>query len=282
MKIEKYRHPFIFYGVAVLVPWALWFTVGAISHSSLFDKQAWVIFGSILGIIGLCAPLVVAMALILPDKELRDELKAACTSSFKGIHFGWYALVFLFPFAVILLAQAISLLFGHSTEQFKFAENFSFSAGIFPAWFLMAIAPVLEEFGWHTYGIHCVRRRFNLFTTCFIFGIIWGIWHMPLSTVKGYYQSVLMETGIIYSINFLVSLIPYLIIDNWTYYKTKRNMFLQVCQHLVFGYSMELFHTHPDSKVIHTVILIIISTVIVIKDRKFFFDKSFEQEVTLG
>ena len=276
MKLEKYRHPFIFYGVAVLVPWALWFTVGAISHSSLFDKQGWVIFGSILGIIGLCAPFVVAMALILPDKELRDELKAACTSSFKGIHFGWYALVFLFPFAVILLAQAISLFFGHSKEQFKFVENFSFSAGIFPAWFLMAIAPVLEEFGWHTYGIHCVRRRFNLFTTCFIFGIIWGMWHMPLSTVKGYYQNVVMETGIIYSVNFLVSLIPYLIIDNWTYYKTKRNMFLQVCQHLVFGYSMELFHTHPDSKVIHTFILIIVSTVIVIKDCKFFFDKSFD------
>jgi len=39
---------------------------------------------------------------------------------------------------------------------------------------------------------------------------------------------------------------------------------------------MELFRTHPDSKVIHTIILIIISTVIVIKDRKFFFDKSFE------
>ena len=276
MKLEKYRHPFIFYGVAVIVPWALWFTLGAISHSTLWDNRFWFIFGSILGIVGLCAPLAVAMILILPDKEMRDELKAACTSSFKGIHFGWYALVFLFPFAVILLAQAISLLFGHSTEQFKFVENFSFSAGIFPAWFLMAIAPVIEEFGWHTYGIHCVRRRFNLFTTCFIFGIIWGMWHMPLSTVKDYYQSVVMETGIIYSINFLVSLIPYLIIDNWTYYKTKRNMFLQVCQHLVFGYSMELFHTHPDSKVIHTVILIIVATVIVIKDRKFFFDKSFE------
>jgi membrane protease YdiL (CAAX protease family) len=276
MKLEKYRHPFIFYGVAVIVPWALWFTLGAISHSQLWDNQGWVIFGSILGIIGLCTPFAAAMALILPEKELRDELKAACTSSFKGIHFGWYALVFLFPFAVILLAQAISLFFGHSTEQFKFVENFSFSAGIFPAWFLLAIAPVIEEFGWHTYGIHCVRRRFNLFTTCFIFGIIWGMWHMPLSTVKGYYQSVVMETGIIYSVNFLVSLIPYLIIDNWTYYKTNRNMFLQVSQHFVFGYSMELFRTHPDSKIIHTVILIIVSTVIVIKDRKFFFDKSFE------
>ncbi|MCL1836756.1 MAG: hypothetical protein FWG46_04330 [Treponema sp.] len=275
MKLEKYRHPFIFYGVAVFVPWALWFTLGAISHSHLWDNRGWVIFGSLLGIIGLCTPLIAAMVFILPDREMRKELLSACTN-FKSIHWGWYAFVFLFPFAVILLAQAISLLFGHSAEQFNFAPKFSFSAGIFPAWFLMAIAPIIEEFGWHTYGIHCVRRRFSLFTTCLIFGVIWGMWHMPLSTVKDYYQSVVMEAGIIYSINFLVSLIPYLIIDNWCYYKTGRNMFLQVSQHLVFGFSMEIFRTHPDSKVIHTILLIIFSAVIVVRERKFFFDKAFE------
>ena len=276
MKLENYRHPFLFYGVAVLIPWVLWFTFGAISHSELYEKHTWVVIGSILGLIGLCVPLAIAMILILPNKEMREEVFNSCTN-FKGIHFGWYALVIVFPFVVVLLAQAISLLFGHSVEQFQFAPKFSFSAGIFPAWFLLIIAPIIEEFGWHTYGIHCVRRRFNLLTTCFIFGIIWGLWHMPLSTVKGYYQSVVMEEGIIYSINFLVSLIPYLIIDNWTYYKTKRNMFLQICQHLTFGLAMEVFRTTQDSKVIVTILLLIVSAVIVIKDRKFFFEKGYQE-----
>ena len=274
MKLEKYRHPFIFYGFAVILPWALWFTVGAISHSPLWEVPGWLIFASILGLIGLCAPMVTAFALILPDKEMRGELKSSCTN-FKEVSWYWYFFVFLFPFAVILLAQAISLLFGHSAEQFRFVGNFSFSAGIFPAWFLLIIAPIIEEFGWHTYGVHCVRRRFNLFTTCFVFGIIWGVWHMPLSTVKDYYQSNLAETGAIYQINFLLSLIPYLIIDNWCYYKTKRNMFLQISQHFVFGFSMELFRTHPDSKVIHTVLLLVFSVFILIKEKKFFFEKDY-------
>ena len=277
MKIEKYRHPLIFYGIAVLVPWSLWFTAGAISHSPLWDKQHWVLFGSILGIIGLCAPMTAAFALILPDKDMRDELKSA-TISFKGIHWGWFVMTFLFPFAVILLAQAVSLLFGRSPEQFRLVENFSFTAGILPAWFLMLIAPIIEEFGWRTYGIHCIRRRFNLFTTCFIFGIIWGLWHMPLSTVKGYYQNVLMETGAIYQVNFIVSLIPYLIIDSWVYYKTRRNMFIQVAMHLTFGYSMEVFRTHPDSKLIHTALLLVFCIFLVIRERKFFFDKTFIEE----
>jgi len=277
MKIEKYRHPIIFYGIAVIVPWTLWSVTALISHSHLWNDKGWKTFASIIGLLGLCAPMITAFALILSDKDMKKELISACIN-FRRISWKWYTFVFLFPFAVILLAQAISLLFGHSTDQFRFVENFSFTAGAFPAWFILIIAPIIEEFGWHTYGIHCVRRHFNLFATSIIFGIIWGIWHMPLSFINGYYQNVVAKTGIIYSINFMVSLIPYLIIDNWTYYKTKRNMFLQISQHLVFGFSMELFRTHPDSKLIHTVLLTISCVVIVLREKKFFFSKAFDKE----
>ena len=99
---------------------------------------------------------------------------------------------------------------------------------------------------------------------------------MPLSFVKGYYQNVLIETGIIYSINFLVSLIPYLIIGNWIYYKTKRNMFLVVVFHLLAGFSNEIFQTHPDSKIIQTALLLILSIIIIFKEKVFFFNKSHE------
>jgi membrane protease YdiL (CAAX protease family) len=277
MEIQRYNRPFVFYGVAVLVPWTFWFIMAGISQSPLWNDPNWMLFGSILGLIGLIAPAAVAMALILPNKEMWDELKSACVS-FKGIHPGWWILTFLLPPASILLAQAVSLLFGRSVSQFQLIEHFSFSAGIFPAWFLLFLAPVLEEFGWHTYGIHCIRQKRSLFATCMIFGLIWGVWHMPLSFVKDYYQNVVAETGIIYSVNFLVSIIPYLIIDNWMYYKTKRNMFLEVAFHLLMGFSNEVFQTHPDSKVIQTVLLLIVSGVILIKEKDFFFEKNFVQK----
>jgi membrane protease YdiL (CAAX protease family) len=275
MQLKKYNHPFLFYGVAFIVPWLCWFILAWLSNSQLWDNPAVVFWGSILGLIGLFGPFVIAMVLILPDKEMRQELFSAIFN-FKGIHPIFWILTFvLFPVS-ILVAQAISLPFGHSVSQFKFVENMSFSAGIFPAWFLLILAPILEEFGWHTYGIHCLRNRLNLLMTCVIFGIAWGIWHMPLSFVKGYYQNVLVETGIIYSINFLASLIPYLIIGNWIYYKTNRNMFLVVVFHLLAGFSNEIFQTHPDSKVIQTVLLLIFSIVIICKEKAFFFNKSHE------
>jgi len=275
MQLNRYNHPFLFYGVAFIVPWLCWFVLAWLSNSQLWDNPTVVFWGSILGLIGLFGPFVIAMALILPDKEMRQELLSA-VFNFKGIRPIFWILTFaLFPIS-ILVAQAISLSFGHSVSQFKFVENMSFSAGIFPAWFLLIIAPILEEFGWHTYGIHCLRNRLNLLMTCVIFGIAWGIWHMPLSFVKGYYQNVLVETGIIYSINFLASLIPYLIIGNWIYYKTNRNMFLVVVFHLLAGFSNEIFQTHPDSKVIQTVLLLILSVIIICKEKAFFFNKSHE------
>jgi len=275
MRLKKYNHPFLFYGIAFIVPWLCWFVLAWLSNSQLWDNPTVVFWGSILGLIGLFGPFVIAMVLILPDKEMRQELLSA-VFNFKGIRPIFWILTFaLFPIS-ILVAQAISLSFGHSVSQFKFVENMSFSAGIFPAWFLLIIAPILEEFGWHTYGIHCLRNRLNLLMTCVIFGIAWGIWHMPLSFVKGYYQNVLVETGIIYSINFLASLIPYLIIGNWIYYKTNRNMFLIVVFHLLAGFSNEIFQTHPDSKVIQTVLLLIFSVIIIFKEKAFFFNKSHE------
>jgi membrane protease YdiL (CAAX protease family) len=216
------------------------------------------------------------MILILPDREMRRELSFA-TFNLRGIRpVYWTLTIFLFP-ASILAAQAVSLLFGHSPSQFKIVEQMSFTAGIFPAWFLLIIAPVLEEFGWHTYGIHCLRRRFNLLITSLVFAVVWGVWHIPLSFVKGYYQNVVMETGAIYSINFLASLIPYVIIGNWLYYKTKRNMLFVVLFHFLAGYSNEIFQTHPDSKIIQTILLLIFSVILILREKAFFFDGEYEK-----
>ena len=276
MQLKKYNHPILFYSVAIIFPWTCWFILAGISHSPWWEKPAGVFWGSMLGLAGLLGPFIIAMLLILPDKEMRQELFAA-TFKLKGIRPGfWLLTLFLFPLS-ILLAQAISLLFGHDTSQFQFVEKMSFTAGIFPAWFALVLAPIFEEFGWHTYGIHCLRNRFNLLTTSVIFGVVWGIWHLPLSFVKDYYQNVLVETGVIYSLNFLFSLIPYLIIGNWLYYKTNRNMLLVVLFHLLAGFSNEVFQTHPDSKIIQTILLLILSTVIVCKDKTFFFSKSHEE-----
>lgn len=276
MTIEKYKHPILFYGLSIGIPWILWFIAAYLSHIEP-SSSLYVLVASVLGIIGLASPMIVAFILIASDSDLRIDLSKRFFN-FSTIK-PFYIIVTCFLMVTsILLAQAISLFFGHSAFQFALSGKFTFTAGIFPAWFLLFIAPVLEELAWHSYGTDCLRKRFNLFTVSMIFAVFWALWHLPLSFIKDYYQSNLAETGLIYSINFSVSLIPFVLLMNWLYYKTGRNIIVAIVFHITAGFFNEIFSTHPDSKVIQTVLLLILCIVIVAKDRNFFFKLEYHEE----
>jgi hypothetical protein len=196
----------------------------------------------------------------------------------KGIKITYGLLTCFLMLASILLAQAISLLFGHSADQFHLAGRASFFAGLFPGWFLLFLAPLVEELAWHSYGTDCLRQRMNLLKTSLLFGAFWAIWHMPLSFIKGYYHSNVAESGLIYSINFMVSLLPYVVLMNWLYYKTHRSILVAVVFHITAGCFNELFCTHPDSKVIQTVLLLALSIVVVMKNQDFFLQRDYQED----
>jgi len=275
MMIEKYRRPILFYGLATGISWAFWFVAAYISHLTP-AKSVYVTLTSILGFIGLISPVIVAFFIVFQDNELRNDLLK------RFFNFNTVKPVYLFltgflMLASILLAQAVSLLFGYSASQFSLAEHFSFSSGLFPVWFLLLFAPLVEELAWHSYGTDCLRSRFNLFNTSLIFAVIWALWHLPLSFIKGYYQSNLVETGLLHALNFPLSLIPFVLLMNWLYYKTGRNVLVAVVFHTTAVYFNEIFATHPDSKIIQTALLIVLTVVVVLKERDFFFKRAYQE-----
>ena len=167
----------------------------------------------------------------------------------------------------------ISLPFGYSVDQFHLASAESFSAGLFPVWFILIIAPVFEELAWHTYGLDSLRRRFSLIISTVIFGVYWTLWHLPLGFIQGYYQNEVVNEGPLSSVNFVVSLFAYVLMSNYLYFRTKRNIILAIVFHLSANVGNEMFNTHPDSKIIQTGILVIICVVLLVTQRDFFFKK---------
>ena len=69
--IGRYRHAGIFYSLSILIPWIIWFAVAYISHRYPNEYPYWTSLGCVLGLL---APLVIAMTLILPSKLLRKDL----------------------------------------------------------------------------------------------------------------------------------------------------------------------------------------------------------------
>lgn len=267
--IQKYKRPMLFYILSTTIPWSLWLFSGYLSHIEPYTPALEAIVG-ISSFLGLLSPLIIALALILPDKELRKDLLGRFLN-FNNIKREYIFITLFLMLTSILLAQAISLVFGYSTEQFSLRGSFTFTSSLFPVWFLLLAAPIVEELAWHSYGTDSLTSRVNLFKASLLFAVFWAFWHFPLSTIKGYYHENLIESGWIYSVNFIVSMIPFVLIMNWIYYKTNRNILLTILFHLSAVYFNEIFATHPMSKVIQTGILLIVTAFIVINDKQLFF-----------
>jgi len=271
--IKQYKYPVRFYALATCLPWALWFAAGYVSHRPPLDDEH-LKLASMVAFIGLLSPLFVAFLLIRKDPDLRADVLGRVLN-FRGVKPVYLLLACVLMPASILLAQAISLLFGYSASQFLISGHFTFSSGVFPVWFMLLVAPIVEELAWHSYGTDCLRNRMNLFYTSLLFGVFWAIWHMPLATIRDYYQSNLVETGWIYSVNFLVSIVPFVLLMNWLYYKTRRNILVAAVFHIAAVYFNEIFATHPDSKIIQTMLLVVLATILISRDREFFFKRDY-------
>ncbi|MFA5641260.1 MAG: CPBP family glutamic-type intramembrane protease [Bacteroidales bacterium] len=208
------------------IPWFLWFIGAYLSHitpfSSILERATGIIIFT-----GLLAPVIIALFYMLPDKEQRKDFLGRFLN-FRNIKHEYILIAFFLMLFSILCAQAISLFFGYSASQFELRGSFTFTSALFPVWFLLIASPMLEELAWHSYGTDSLVSRFNLFNASLIFAVYWAFWHFPLSFIKDYYHSNLVESGTLYSINFVVSLIPFVLIMNWLYYKTNRNILLPI------------------------------------------------------
>ena len=273
--INNYRYPFRFYFFSAFIPWSLWLIAAYLSHQTGAEEYSGYI--GALGLAGLCAPLIVAAYYISKNKVLLGDVVGRFFNVQAGSKRYLVASLLLMP-ASILLAMGISLLFGYDVGQFAITGQATFSSALFPVWFLLVIAPVLEELAWHSYGTDCLRQKFSLFTTSMIFAVYWGLWHLPLAFIQGYYHSNLVVEGALHSLNFLLSLFPFVLLMNWLYFKTGRNILVTVVLHLSANVFNEIFATHPDSKVIQTGLLLVLSAYLLFTQRELFFNNDFPHQ----
>lgn len=67
---------------------------------------------------------------------------------------------------------------------------------------------------------------------------------------------------------------------NWLYYKANRSILIAIIFHITAGCFNEVFSTDPDSKIIQTGLLLLLSIIVIIKERDFFLKLDFREEST--
>ena len=115
------------------------------SSCSLFGKH---VGSAIVGIGRTFLPMFLTIILVFQRQELRKDFLGRFLNVSSGKWQYYLTACLLLP-ASILCAMAISLLFGYSPSQFIITGHYTFTSGVFPVWFLLILAPTLEELAWH-------------------------------------------------------------------------------------------------------------------------------------
>ena len=269
MKTSDYR-PIFFFSLSLFVPWTLWFLAAWISHLPDAGNHAWIQAG--LSLAGLFAPALLAAWMLRQDPVLRADAKS------RLLRLGGFPRRYLFaalflPFAALIAAQLLSVCFGHDLGQFRISGHPSFTSALLSPWLMLALAAIVEELAWHSYGTDALTARMSLFAASLLFTVYWALWHLPLAFVKGYYHSELVQQGALYTVNFVASMTVFVILMNWVYVKSGRSIAVAALFHLCANLGNEIFATHPDSKVIQTALLSVITIWILWHDRALFFTK---------
>lgn len=262
-------HPVWFYSIVLFVALALCPVAAYFSHRKGLEK-----FQLPLMLFALSVPCMTALTMIFTSgNQVLIEDFANRLLLFK-IKAPYLLFILLLMPSVIYLATRISTLFGGSVEQFRVTKEMSAMKGwaVLGAAIPLLLAPLIEELGWRGYGVDSLRASFNLFNTSLLFGLLWAAWHLPAFFVKGYYQNELWNLGFLYVMNFFLSTFVIAFLMNWIYYKTGRSIPALVLFHAALNFSSMILRTEQATKCIATVLLCLITAMVMVCDRDYFFN----------
>lgn len=262
MKHYKYR-PALFFVLAYLFTWLFWIP-------AIFVPES---IGIGLMLLGLIAPAVISTIFVLASgsEALKQDLKNKVFGFYKV---NWLNVILaIIVFAVIVVASILlSLVFGQSTDQFAFTEDFSFTGvGIASAFITILVASIIEEIGWKGYCEDSMGDYMNWFWESVLFGALWSLWHLPLLLIPGTYQAGLMANPL-YVVNFFVSGVPLGFIITWVYLVSDRSILACMVFHLFVNFMQEKIAMTPETKCVETIVVTVATVIIVLANKEMFFE----------
>lgn len=259
--------PITYFAITIGITWASLFLAAYFSQTEgMEDYMALAMLPSLL------TPFAVALFMIYGSKNkvLIKDFKHRLFN-FKDINSNyWWAILLLMP-AVVLLATSISLIFGQSAQQFSFSDQFAILSGaLFLSVAILFLAPTFEELGWRGYGMDSLLKGRSLLNASLLFSLLWGLWHLPLFFIKGYYHYEILKMSPVYAVNFFVALIPVVILSNWIYYNNGRSIIAIIIFHFILNLSSVVLQTEQYTKCIVTLVLLFISILVILNNKGFF------------
>ena len=132
----------------------------------------------------------------------------------------WYAVVFLLPVAICVLAAGIAVLFGAPIPRISQSSGISDILDRFI--FIFLFIGLGEEPGWRGFALEHLQETRSAIRSSLILAPLWAIWHLPL--MGNEFPLHILPA-------FLIAIFPGTILQTWIYNRTNGSVFLQMLFH---------------------------------------------------
>lgn len=263
--------PAKFYLLTLTATWILWFAAAVFSR---MEGTGAFVSSMALMFLGLVVPSVMAFIFVKKSNSiaLKKDYREKLTGFFRINLKNLLPAIILFA-VLVFISIGISLLFGESTDQLRFADGFSFSIGGMPTLALLLLTALFEELGWRGYAEDSIAQYHSWFTESIIFGFLWAGWHIPLFFIEGTYQANILAMSPWYMVNFFLGMIPLGFIFTWVYVGNNRSIFACSVFHFIVNFLQETIDMTQNTKCIESIVITVAAIIIVACNKDMFFEK---------
>ena len=184
------------------------FTLIVLVLSSLLCFIAYKIDDPNVAILSVFTPSLLALVFTAITKGKQGVYDLFVKQTFKKAKIKWF---FIALFGIPIMACLAAL----TSLHFEISKFSLRSTQLMPQVLVITLIAVGEEYGWRGFLLPRMLKKFNLFYSSILVGLIWGIWHFP---------AYLIGTGVPLQMNFMVFLVWVLLgslFMSWIYYNTK-------------------------------------------------------------
>jgi len=201
-----------------------------ISMSSLICFFSYKTNNSNIAILSVFTPSVLALAFTAINKGKMGVYELFVKQTIRKTKVKWLLLSLIGIPLVGSLAMLTSLNFDISRFSLRTNE-------LMPQIVVIILIALGEEYGWRGFLLPRLMKKFSLFYSSIILGLIWGIWHFP---------AYLIGTGVPLQMNFMIFLLWTILgtlFISWIYYYTRSiltSILVHISANVTFNYLLVL------------------------------------------
>ena len=219
-----------FFALTLIVSWGIWFTMAAGAKGWIHlpaSARNWQTLGAFGP--GICA--LVVIGVLDGTNGIRRLFERLLIWRVGMI---WYAVAFLLPTVISLLATALHMMFGGDAPDFAnppiyqavlpgiYAEynGWTILVPVFLQHLVLGSA-LAEELGWRGFALPRLQQGRSALAASVMMGLVWSLWAAPLYWMLGWIQ--LDERAFV-----LLGIIPGQILSTWIFNNTRGSLLLIV------------------------------------------------------